>query len=78
MSNGIFGEVDESKFNELELRKCLDNNLYSFNIALEKESGSSSVSLGRVNVNSQGALRFVLVNGEKAKLRVVFSKDVTN
>ena len=78
LSNGIFGEVDESKFNELELRKCLDNNLYSFRITLEKENGPPPVSLGRINVNSQGALRFVLVNGEKAKLRVVFSKDVSN
>tara|TARA_Y100000034_G_C6867719_1_gene395676 strand:- start:589 stop:1002 length:414 start_codon:yes stop_codon:yes gene_type:complete len=72
ISGDSFGEIDENKFNEAEIRRCFDDN--KFNLHLVLDTGRSgltppSVSLGDA-LEGEFTGRLVLVNGEKARLGV--------
>jgi hypothetical protein len=75
LSGASFGEIDEIKFNENNLKKCLNNEDYQFFISLTKNDGDVvSVSWGQLALDARGSTRFVLFEEEKARLRMAFSK----
>lgn len=79
LSSNNFGELDESKINEAELRKCLKSNVYNFFIRIETGKKLYDVNLGDVGVfNNREVKRFILLNKEEGILTVRYNKNVTN
>ena len=78
LSTNNFGEIDESKINEVELRKCLKSNVYNFFIRIETGKKLYDVNLGEVVIFDREVKRFVLLNKEEGILTVRYNKNVTN
>ncbi len=76
LSNGNFGEIDKDKFNEDYLRSCLNNNGFNILILLDDGWNNEIVSLGVPDSNADSIRRYVLVDGEKTRLLVGYSKNV--
>ena len=78
LSTNNFGEFDESKINEVELRKCLKSNVYNFFIRIETGKKLYDVNLGEVVIFDREVKRFVLLNKEEGILTVRYNKNVAN
>ncbi len=78
LSTNNFGEIDESKINEVELRKCLKSNVYNFFIRIETGKKLYDVNLGEVVIFDREVKRFVLLNKEEGILTVRYNKNVAN
>jgi len=76
LSNGNFGEIDKDKFNEVNLKGCLNNDKFNILILLDDGWNNEIVSLGIPDANADSIRRYVLVDGEKTRLLVGYSKNV--
>ena len=75
ISGDVFGELDMNKFTEAELRKCLVNEDYDFSMEL---TGKNPIKIGDQSWSKDFRIskRYVLVDGEGAKLKVGYRKNV--
>ena len=76
LSNGNFGEIDKDKFNEVNLKGCLNNDKFNILILLDDGWNNEIVSLGIPDANADSIRRYVLIDGEKTRLLVGYSKNV--
>ena len=75
LSTENFGEIDKNKFNEPYLMNCLNNNNFNILILLDDGWNNEIVSLGLPDNNANSVRRYVLVDGEKTRLLVGYSKN---
>ena len=80
LSKENFGDIDDVKLLDTNgLRNCLDNDIYNIFIILNKDGDAGgTASLGTISFDAVQENRFVVVDGEKARLEVWFSKNVGN
>ena len=76
LSGDNFGEIDINKFNEFEVRKCFPNNDFNLRVLLDNGVDPKRIVLGDIT-QGKSTGRFVLVDGERARLGVSYLKDVS-